>query len=529
MGVVRLEGPDSPSVNSVEELLGRFQTLLLAALPDWKQRLRQEPGSLPELETAVRAVFDQGCDLVIAGLLAWVMRPPEFEQASEGTRRDHRQPLGQGRLRTIQVRLLGGLVIWISSLDCAPRKSSRSSESVLGLYVELAQFGFGKGCSPGLESRVARQAALCPSLAFARQELARDGVNLDVKAVRRITDQCGAGLLRLRRHELAEWRAGRLPAGTELRGKRVAVQIDGGRTKLRGALTPAATTPEATDDDGLPTTNVPGRSRRRAKRTLTAEWREPKQVIIFTHDERGRMEKDSLATIDATFLGPDALAELVAMPLHRLGASQAASLTFGGDGAVWIGDRLPAIVRLAKLEHVPRYEVLDCCHAAHHISLALATFGRSDAERLPLYREQRTPLRNGQWQRVVNDLADLAASSPQNEKLHTQIAYLRKHGAAGRLKYPTFRGLGLPLGSGAIESSIRRVINLRWKGNGIFWRDEHAEEMLPVRSQVITNRWDARLASLRQHRRVDGRSNWHWSPRAMTGNPEPAAHNATKT
>ena len=528
MGVVRMGGPDSPSVNSVEELLGRFQTLLLAALPDWKQRLRQDPGSLPELETAVRAVFYQGRDLVIAGLLAVVMQQPEFEQACEDTRRDHRQPLGQGRTRTIQVRLLGGLMIWISSLYCAPRKSSRSSESVPGLYVELAQFGFGKGCSPGLESRVARQAALCPSLAFARQELARDGVNLDVKAVRRITYQCGAGLLRLRRHELEEWRVGRLPAGTELRGKRVAVQIDGGRTKLRGALTPAATTPEPTDDDGLPTTNVPGRSRRRAKRTFTAEWREPKQVIIFTHDERGRMEKDSLATIDATFLGPDALAELVAMHLHRLGAAQAANLTFGGDGAVWIWDRLPAIVRLAKLEHVPRHEVLDCCHAAHHISLALAAFGLSDAERMPLYREQRTQLRNGQWQRVVDDLVDLAASSPQNEKLNTEIAYLRKHGEAGRLKYPTFRGLGLPLGSGAIESSIRRVINLRLKGNGIFWRDEHAEEMIQVRSQVITNRWDARLAALRQHRRVDGRSNWHWSPRAMTGNPEPAAHNPTK-
>ena len=31
--------------------------------------------------------------------------------------------------------------------------------------------------------------------------------------------------------------------------------------------------------------------------------------------------------------------------------------------------------------------------------------------------------------------------------------YLKKHGKAGRLKYTTFRQLGLPLGSGAIAGS----------------------------------------------------------------------------
>jgi len=58
------------------------------------------------------------------------------------------------------------------------------------------------------------------------------------------------------------------------------------------------------------------------------------------------------------------------------------------------------------------------------------------------------------------------------------------------LKYPTFRSMGVPLGSGAIESSIRRVVNLRLKGNAIYWREENAEAMMQVRAQVVTNRWD---------------------------------------
>lgn len=526
MGAVHVE-ENASAVDSVEELLGRFQAQLLSVVPDWKRRLRQDPNGLPELELEVRDVFQRGADLTVAGLLAVVLRQPEFEQACEATRGSHRQPLRKGRARSIQVRLLGGLMIWVTSLYCAPRKSAGNTAAVSGLDIELAQFGFGKGCSPALESRVARQAALGPSFAFAKQELARNGVELDVKAVRRITYQCGAGLLQLRRHELEEWRAGRLPAGTELKGKRVCVQFDGGRTKLRGDLTAVTPMPEPTDADGLPTTNVPGRSKKRAKRTFTAEWREPKQLIIFIHDEQGRMEKGSRATVDTTFQGPDALAELAAMHLHRLGAAEAASITFGGDGAIWIWERIPEIVRRAKLEQVPRWEVLDCCHAAHHISLALSALGLSDAERLPLYREHRTLLRNGQWQRVVDELTELSAEAPENEKLQTEIAYLRKHGEAGRLKYPTFRKLGLPLGSGAIESSIRRTINLRAKGNGLFWRDEHAEEILQTRGQVITNRWDDRLAAMRQYRRTDSRTDWRWEPEPMS-RPEPATPNAAK-
>jgi hypothetical protein len=47
------------------------------------------------------------------------------------------------------------------------------------------------------------------------------------------------------------------------------------------------------------------------------------------------------------------------------------------------------------------------------------------------------------------------ATDPDNDKMQTEIAYLRRHAEAGRLAYPRFRRLGIPLGSGAIESGIR--------------------------------------------------------------------------
>ena len=48
-----------------------------------------------------------------------------------------------------------------------------------------------------------------------------------------MAEQLGQQLLELRRRELFAWREGWLPAGNEFAGRRVAVQIDGGRVRLR--------------------------------------------------------------------------------------------------------------------------------------------------------------------------------------------------------------------------------------------------------------------------------------------------------
>jgi hypothetical protein len=58
------------------------------------------------------------------------------------------------------------------------------------------------------------------------------------------------------------------------------------------------------------------------------------------------------------------------------------------------------------------------------------------------------------------------------------------------MDYPTMKTLGLPLGSGAVESAIRRVVNLRLKGPCLFWYRENADKMLMLRSYYKTGRWN---------------------------------------
>lgn len=54
---------------------------------------------------------------------------------------------------------------------------------------------------------------------------------------------------------------------------------------------------------------------------------------------------------------------------------------------------------------------------------------------------------------------------------------------------------GLPIGSGSVESAIRRVVNLRLKGASLFWLKETAETMLYLRAHYKAGRWNM----LRKH------------------------------
>ena len=520
MGACTLNGPDGLKIESVAQMFGLFSGEVSYHLTAWEGRLAAAPDEMEAIEKQVKEEFQRGAALVLAGLFSVVLASKDLAQASEQTRQGFSYPLAKGRVRTIRVRLLGNLVIWVSSLYCEPKKGvfRRKQKDAAGLYVELAQFGFGKGISPALQSDVARKAALCPSLQFARQELERDGVKLDLKSVRRIANQCGEDHLKLRALWIAQHREGRLQSTGEVKGLRVSVQIDGGRAKLRSALrerteAEVAAAGVQVDADGLPAADEAGRSKRRPKRTFDAQWREPKLVTIFVHDDEGRMVEKSQATVDGTLAGPDALAEIVAMHLHRLGAAQAESITFVADGAPWIWERIDWILSLAKIPAAVKiHEVLDCCHAVHHVQLAAKELGLEGSERHVLYRAHRLLLRNGHWRQVVDELNELAAERPENPALQAEIEYLRKHGEAGRLSYVHFRSLGIPIGSGAIESSIRRVINLRIKGNSIFWLEDNAETMLQLRCQVISGRWDERLRSIRAMNRKTSLSSWKFTP-----------------
>jgi hypothetical protein len=391
---------------------------------------------------------------------------------------------------------LGGLVLYLSTLYCGPlaRTGKGRGREGTGLYPELSVLGITEGSSPALVSLVGRQGALLPSYQIAQKELAARGTPLDIKVVHRIARQLGASMLTCRSRDLLRWRAGLLPASKELAGKRVAAMIDGGRTRLRTVIR-----------------KQKGKGKAKTqRRRYKAQWREPKLLIIFEIDERGRMKKGTRPWIDGTFAGPDEAMELLAFHLHRLGTAGASVVTFVADGAPWVWERLDWVERRVGLKAGRAVRVLDWCHAVHNLSLALESLGLGEQQRQQHYQQLRGWLRqgwHGLWQRKLEELGE-AAGNPAG--LEQPLNYLCNHAAAGHMDYKRLRRRGLPQGSGAIESAIRRVINLRLKGPGLMWQEENAEGALALRAAAVTERWEETMAWVREGMGRDRLIGWAW-------------------
>ena len=387
---------------------------------------------------------------------------------------------------------MGGLVVWVATLYRGPRvrtAKGRGREGT-GTYPELAALGIRKGSTPALQSQVGRLTALLPSIELARDELRHRGPVLDEKAVHRMASQLGAEVLTTRTRDLQCWRDGRLPAGQEMVGQHVVAQTDGGRGRIRPRI-------KTTKRKGV-----------KHRRKIRIEWREPKLLVLYLSDRKGRMLKGTRPWIDGTMGGPDHLMEVLAFHLHRLGAARAKAVTFVSDGAPWIWNRLDWVIGRAGLDPKRVERILDCYHAAHHISLALQALGLTEPERTATYRALRHRLRAGRSREVVAALRRMAQAQPFDSGVWVEIGYLEKHEA--HLRYDWFQYRGHPLGSGAVESAIRRVINLRLKGNGIYWREENAEAMLALRAAALTGRWEETMERAQAAMAEDRRRDWQW-------------------
>ena len=330
------------------------------------------------------------------------------------------------------IRLLGGLSITVMTLYCSPRGrtgTGRGREGS-GLYPELAAYRIGEGSSPNVQAEVGRRVGLLP-IEQARTELARQGLDFDEKAIRRIAGELGAQILATRTRDLLRFRRGELPAGSEFQDKRVAVGIDGGRVRVRTVVK---------------TIRVSGTRKRKKFRI---DWREPKVVILFEVDKKGRMVRGSRPVIDGTLQGPDALIELVAFHLHRMGAAGACAVTFVADGAPWIWTRLDWVVAQVGLDPKRVVEVLDWCHAVHHLSVALADLPLTEGQRTGLYQRLRGLLKQGKSLEVIAELKVLAVTKPDDSPMWREIRYLTKHSDGGAC-------VTIPSGAAACRWEVER-------------------------------------------------------------------------
>jgi hypothetical protein len=410
---------------------------------------------------------------VIREVLVAVHRERGFVQACLDQARLERGITPHSRKRVV-VRLLCGETVEVTTTYATVvrerrpghrRGVGRHGPEGRGSYPVLAQLGVVERATPALESEVAWSSAALGSFAEAQEALAHRGAHLHVNAIRLLTQRfADAGLLD------REVDAPAPPGEGPLAGKRVVIAVDGGRLRVR----------------------VEKRGRRRKKtghRGYDAPWREPKILAVYTIDERGK--RDRVFTFyEATLLPYGEAFALFVRWLKRFGLADAREVVFAADGSDHVWSRVPAAMAAIGLPSDRLRMVVDFWHAVEHAYEAAKLLpGKTGYERSLCGPRWRRALREGRVIAVADEIAAAAESARGEAKtlLENHAAYFR--GNAERMRYHEMRSQGLPVGSGVVESAIRRVINLRVKGPGVFWDEENAERMLLLRSRLKADRW----------------------------------------
>ena len=216
------------------------------------------------------------------------------------------------------------------------------------------------------------------------------------------------------------------------------------------------------------------------------EWAEVKTVALGVLEEpvweedEWKVHARELSyfsrVMEAEDFGRAALGEI-----HQRGVETAEQVVAVTDGAVWE----QGFIDYHREDAV---RVLDFPHAAEYVAQAGKSVWGEGAETTNEWlKEQLHTLKHEGPTDVLSELRTLAQDHPERSELIASLSYLEKREA--HMQYPDYLAHGWPIGSGAVESANKLVVEARLKGAGMHWACAHVNPMLALRNAVCNERW----------------------------------------
>jgi hypothetical protein len=153
-----------------------------------------------------------------------------------------------------------------------------------------------------------------------------------------------------------------------------------------------------------------------------------------------------------------------------------------GDGAKWIWQEI------GPLFGPERTEIVDYFHATEHVwTVAKALHGHDTPESTAWAEAGVHRLwRHGPQALLGWFDAALARTSDAAAVLKRERSYFSTN--APRMRYPELRRSSLPIGSGAVESTAKHLVQQRMKRAGMRWSDLGARAILDLRCHLLSGR-----------------------------------------
>jgi len=163
---------------------------------------------------------------------------------------------------------------------------------------------------------------------------------------------------------------------------------------------------------------------------------------------------------------------------------------FIADGAKWIWNWVEDF-------YSDSVQILDFYHAIEKLS-SYAILAYKDADKRRQWLEkQKYSLKADEIEKVIKELKNTITKTIETQKaLNDVIRYYENN--MERMKYGTFLKKGYLIGSGAIESAHRNVIQQRLKLSGQRWSIAGAQRIANIRAYRKSNRWDYILFEIKK-------------------------------
>jgi len=446
---------DSDYASHIQEVLNELRQM------QQTPRVVTSPDALEALEREIRQRTDRLGSLLVGHHLQHALDSAALQAEQAQLVSQWPKPLKNDGKVEVRIRTAQGDTMPVRVSYYRRKGRTRGAKRSAGVYAGLVVLGIYDRCTPGLAAEVSLLAAMLGSLQEAQDVLANRGVELDTKAVRRIAYRYAARARLVQQVEHTAFE-------DTVAGRRVVISSDGGRLRLRETKR--------------------GPQTKKGRRRYTGAWREPKVLLVYVVDAEGQRDATFVPVMDATLKGPDAVFALLRTYLRRLEITQADQVLFIADGAPWFWKRVPLLVQALGLAAQQGHELLDFYHAVQHLGHVAALRKDWSAKARTRWRtQQRRLLLRGEVEQVIAAVQGICRGR-NSKAIRTQRNYFIKN--KNRMAYATLLAMKLPIGSGAIESAVRRVIKLRLKGPSLFWCRASAEAILLLRSYYKAGRWN---------------------------------------
>lgn len=216
-----------------------------------------------------------------------------------------------------------------------------------------------------------------------------------------------------------------------------------------------------------------------------SSWRENKLGVVFSSDhirswkdKKGKPQHQILSREYVSYIGGvDTFKKHLFACAFRNGYGSYGETVILSDGAQWIANMAGELFPDAQ-------RILDLYHLKENVyGYAKSKFNMDPKAYVPWAEETCELLEKGKWEKVLSTI------SPDDKYPNCVNLYHYIEENKGCINYPEYKKKGYFVGSGAIESGNKVVLQSRLKQAGMRWEPEYAQYLLTLKAKKESDLW----------------------------------------